>query len=70
MKQIIQIKHNEVKDCKIVEALLFTSVSRGFNKLKVRGGLDNVAGKSRELNSWLLIGIYLYKIPQTRDLYR
>ena len=36
-----------------------------FNKLKVRGGLDNVAGKSGadELNSWLLIGIYLYKIP-------
>ena len=34
-----------------------------FNKLKVRGGLDNVAGKSGadELNSWLLIGIYLYK---------
>ena len=53
MKQIIRIKHNEVKECQIVEALLFTSVSRGFNKLKVRGGLDNVAGKSRadELNS-------------------
>ena len=36
-----------------------------FNKLKVRGGLDNVSGRSGadELNSWLLIGIYLYKIP-------
>ena len=36
-----------------------------FNKLKVRGGHDNVAGRSGadELNSWLLIGIYLYKIP-------
>ena len=35
-----------------------------FNKLKVRGGLDNVSGRSGadELNSWLLIGIYLYKI--------
>ena len=34
-----------------------------FYKLKVQGGLDNVAGKSGagELNSWLLIGIYLYK---------
>ena len=36
-----------------------------FNKVKVRGGLDNVSGRSGadELNSWLLIGIYLYKIP-------
>ena len=44
-----------------------------FNKLNVQGGLDNnVAGKSGadELNSGLLIGIYLYKILHgKREIY-